>query len=343
MSSRFLLSALAVAGFSALGTSTTLLLSEATPPAAQTQSTPSSAIPTDPRSQQASTVNQQLRQTPAVELGDPGPLPASLQGSHHGVQLQQDGQGNLLISQSLIRLFDFYLAGMEEEGVDKVLLRIHRELAAQLQGAALDQARDLLRRYVDYRIALQTLPDIAADRLNPDVLRQRLDALNAMRQQFFSAEEYQAFFARENAEDEYMLQRLALSKQQGLSADQQQQALSELEAQLPEDVRRARSESTRYGELYATTQSMQAEGASAEQIRLIREQALGSEAAQRLAELDQQQAQWQQRLSDYASERDRLRAAGLSQTDLDNALSELQTSRFDELERKRVQALDADL
>ena len=60
-------------------------------------------------------------------------------------------------------------------------------------------------------------------------------------------------------------------------------------------------------------------------------------------QLDQQQAQWQQRLSDYANERDRLRAAGLSQTDLDNALSELQTSRFDELERKRVQALDADL
>ncbi|QKE62966.1 hypothetical protein HNE05_06200 [Aquipseudomonas campi] len=342
MSTRFLLSALAVAGFSALGICTTLLLSDATPPTAQAQSAPSSAIPTDPRSQQASTLNQQLQQTPAAQLSDPGPLPASLQGSHHGVQLRQNAQGQLLIEATLVKLFEFYLAGLEEEGVDKVLRRIHRELASQLQGVALDQARDLLRRYVDYRIALQVLPR-HDNTLDPDTLRQRYEALNAIRQQFFSTEEYQAFFARENAEDEYMLQRLALSKQQGLSDSQQQQALSELEAQLPEDVRQARSESTRYGELYATTQAMQAEGASAEEIRLLREQTLGSEAAQRLAELDQQQAEWQQRLSDYASERDRLRAAGLSQTDLQNALSELQASRFDELERKRVQALDADL
>lgn len=342
MPTRFLLSALAVAGFSALGICTTLLLSDTTPPAAQAQSTPSSAIPTDPRSQQASTLNQQLQQTPAAQLSDPGPLPASLQGSHHGVQLQQNAQGQLVIEATLIKLFEFYLAGLEEEGVNKVLLRIHRELAAQLQGGALEQARDLLRRYVDYRIALQTLPR-HDNNLDPGTLRQRYEALNAIRQQFFSSEEYQAFFGRENAEDEYMLQRLALGQQQGLSNTQQQQALSELEAQLPEDVRRARSESTRYGELYATTQAMQAEGASAEEIRLLREQTLGSEAAQRLAELDQQQAEWQQRLSDYASERDRLRAAGLSQTDLQNALSELQASRFDELERKRVQALDADL
>lgn len=342
MSARFLLSALAVAGFSALGICTTLLLSDVTQPADRAQSAPSSAAPADTRSQQASTLNQQLRHTPVAQLGDPGPLPASLLGSHHGVQLRPDAQGKLLIEANLMRLFEFYLAGLEEEGVDKVLLRIHRELAAQLQGVALDQARDLLRRYVDYRIALQALPSHDSN-LNPDTLRQRLDALNAIRQQFFSAEEYQAFFASDNAEDEYMLQRLALSQRQGLDSDQQQQALSELEAQLPENVRRARSESTRYGELYATTQSMQAAGASAEDIRLLREQTLGSEAAQRLAELDQQQAEWQQRLSDYASERDRLHSAGLSPSDLQNALSELRASRFDELERKRVQALDADL
>ncbi|UUY06969.1 hypothetical protein LRS11_14115 [Pseudomonas sp. J452] len=258
------------------------------------------------------------------------------------MRLQLDEQGNLKIEASLLHLFEFYLAGLEEEGVDKVLIRVHRELAGQLQGAALEQARNLLRRYVDYRIALKDLPQSNGD-LNPESLRQRLDALKAFRQQYFSVEEYAVFFANDNAEDEYMLQRLALSQQQGLNDNQQQQALSELEAQLPEDVRLARSESTRYGDLYAATQAMQAEGASAEEIRLLREQTLGSEAAQRLAELDQQQAEWQQRLSDYASERDRLRAAGLSQTDLHNALSELQASRFDELERKRVQALDADL
>ncbi len=341
MSKKFFLNSWAI-GFSALGITAVLFFGELNTPSVETQGKPATLVPKDPRSQQATTYNQQLQQTPAAQLDDPGPLPPSLLGSHHGVLLRQNDQGGLVIELAQIKLFEFYLAGLEEEGVDKVLLRIHRELAQQLQGTALQQARDLLRRYVDYRLALQTLPRHDHN-LDSNTLRQRYEALNAIRLQFFSAEEYQAFFGRENAEDEYMLQRLALVQQQGLNTTQRQQAISELESQLPEEVREARRESTRHGELYAATQAMQAEGASPEEIRLLREQTLGSEAAQHLAELDKQQAHWKQRLSDYASERDRLRGLGLSETDLQAALNELLTGRFDELERLRVQALDAEL
>ena len=253
-----------------------------------------------------------------------------------------DAQGNLLLQADLLHLFDFYLAGREEEGLDKVLTRIHRDLATQLREPALDQARNLLRRYVDYRIALQDLPEADAS-LDPGALRQRLDALNALRQQFFSADEYALFFARENAEDEYMVQRLALTRQAGLSEEQRAQALAELELQLPEEVRMARAESIRHGELYAATQTLQEQGASAEEIRQLREQTLGSAAADALADLDRQQAAWQQRLSDYAAERNRLRQSGLNDSQLQAAIAELQASRFDERERLRVQALDPEL
>ena len=84
----------------------------------------------------------------------------------------------------------------------------------------------------------------------------------------------------------------------------------------------ARAESMRHGELYAATLTLQDQGASAEEIRQLREQALGSAAADALADLDRQQAAWQRRLSDYAYE---------------------QASRFDERERLRVQALDPEL
>lgn len=339
MSNRIILGALAMG---ALAVSATLLFYRPEPrPGAPAQAlaiTP----PSDARSVQASALNRQLQQAPASTLADPGPLPPSLQGTRHGVILKMDGQGNLLLTQDLLHLFDFYLAGREEEGLDKVLTRIHRDLAAQLQEPALAQARDLLRRYVDYRIAVQGLPEASPD-LDAGALRQRLDALNAVRQQFFSTEEYAVFFARDNAEDEYMVQRLALSQQAGLDEQQRQQALAELELQLPEDVRQARAESSRHGELYAATQALQARGASAEEIRQLRESTLGSEAAAALEELDRQQAAWQQRLADYAAERNRLRESGLSQPDLQAAIAELQASRFDELERKRVQALDAEL
>lgn len=336
MSKPLILTALAIAAITA---ASTVLLSASLPPSPTPLAT---AMPSDARSQQASALNQKLHNAPTAALVDPGPLPPSLQGTRHGVILHSDAHGRLLLQAELLQLFDFYLAGREEEGLDKVLTRIHQALAAQLQGQALAQARDLLRRYVDYRIALQHLPQAGSD-LDPTALRLRLDAINGARLQFFSAEEYAALFARDNAEDEYMLQRLALARQDGLSAAQRQQALAELELQLPEDVRLVRAESVRHGELYASTQALQEQGASAEEIRQLREQSLGSEAADALAALDRQHAAWQQRLNDYARERDKLRTAGLSQSDLQAALTQLQSSRFDEFERKRVQALDEEL
>lgn len=342
MSAKRFLAAMAIAGLGGFTIAMTLLLDDEQPSQPASALSPAIAPTADTRSEQAISLNNHLRQTPATQLADPGPLPKSLQGSQHNVRLQVDAQGQLLIDEGVLRLFEFYLAGIEEEGANKVLTRIHRELAAQLQGPALEQARDLLQRYVNYRIALQDLPP-SSESLQADALRQRLDALNALRLAYFSAEENQAFFARENAENTYMVQRLALMQQSGLSDAQRQQAITELEAALPAEVREERAEATRDGELYSTVQAMQAQGASAEQIRQVREQALGSEAADRLAELDQQHAAWDKRLGDYASERNRLRAAGLSSSDLQNAIAELQASRFDELERKRVQALDADL
>lgn len=303
---------------------------------------PVSAPRNDVRTQQARAANASLAQAPAATLADPGPLPPSLQGSRPDVRLQVDANGNLHIDEGILRIFDFYLSGLEEEDITTVLARIHRDLVAQLQGPALAQARDLLRRYVDYRIALQDLPQ-AGSELDVAQLRSRLDAVTALRNQYFSAEESRVFFARESAEDHYMLQRLAITRDATLPADQQQQALAELENQLPDDLRESRASASRYAELYDTTSTMQANGASAEEVRQVREKALGSAAADSLAELDQQHAAWDRRLADYAGERNRLRAAGLSAADLQSALLGLQSSRFDELERKRVQALDADL
>ena len=78
-------------------------------------------------------------------------------------------------------------------------------------------------------------------------------------------------------------------------------------------------------------------------IRRLREESLGAQAADALAQLDQQQAQWQARLSDYAAERNRLRSAGLAERDLQQAIDALQARSFDERERLRVQALDGEL
>ena len=151
MSSRIILSALALGAVVVGGT---LLLYRPEPLPATAAPLTATSTPEDSRSREARDLNHNLRETPATSLPDPGPLPPSLAGAHHGVQLRMDAQGNLLLQADLLHLFDFYLAGREEEGLDKVLTRIHRDLATQLREPALGQARDLLRRYVDYRLSL---------------------------------------------------------------------------------------------------------------------------------------------------------------------------------------------
>lgn len=294
----------------------------------------------DERPEQARATNRQLRQAAASALPDPGPLPASLQGARHDVQLGMGESGDLLLQEDLLHLFDFYIAGSEEEDLRLLLARIHRDLAARLQGRALEQARDLLRRYVDYRIALKDLPRMERN-LQADALRQRLAALNAMRRQHFSEEEYQVFFAAGNAEDEYMIQRLAITQQ--VPEQDRQEQLDALEQALPESLRQARQASVVHADLHVATGELRAQGASDEEIRRLREQTLGHEAADALAELDQRQQAWQRRLRDYAQARDRLREAGLAEMDLQAALVALQERSFDEQERLRVRALDPEL
>jgi len=304
---------------------------------------PAAGLPVvaDTSVEQSRALNRELREAPVTRLAEPGPLPASLQGAEHGVRLRMGADGQLLLQEDLLHLFDFYLAAGEEEDLARLLQRIHRDLAAQLQGVALDQARDLLRRYVDYRIALKDLPRLERS-LDPAQLRQRLAALETMRLAHFSAEEVELFFARQHAEDSYAIQRLEITRA-GLEPQQLQQALEALDRQLPESLRQARQHSGQHAELYAATQTLQAGGASAEEIRRLREERLGSQAAEALAQLDQQQSQWRERLNAYAEERNRLRAAGLAERDLEQAIEALQARSFDEQERMRVRALDREL
>ncbi|WP_137817096.1 lipase secretion chaperone [Pseudomonas sp. 2FG] len=296
----------------------------------------------DQRGAAALSVNARLHQRPPAQLAAPGPLPRALQGAQHDVRLRLDEHGHLLIEDGILHLFDFYLSALEDEPVEQVLARIHWELARQLQGMALDEARDLLRRYVDYRIALMDLPPSSRD-LSAAALRERLETVLGLRGQYFSAEENQAFFALEAVQDNYMLQRLEIVQQQGLSEQQRQQALAALDDQLPPEMREARARVTRHAELYATTQSLRQAGASAEDIYRRRAQALGADAAAKLAELDQQRLAWKQRLASYAEEREQIRRSGLSDTDQQTAIASMLEQRFDPQERLRVRALDSSL
>ncbi len=305
--------------------------------------TPPTPIPSSAsvKSVQVRHNNQQLSQQSAAQLANPDALPATLQGTRHGIALETDVNGHLRLQPQLLELFDFYFSAIDEEPVAQILLRIHHDLTQQLQEPALTQARDLLKRYLDYRLAMADLPAGSAAP-TAQAFAQHLDALTRLRAEYFSDEETQAFFSSDLNQDQFMLAQLRLSERD-LSPEQQRRELALLEASLPAEQRAVRQQVSRDGELYAATEAMRAAGASDEAIYQLRASTLDPQAASALQQLDEQRRQWQTRLQAYASERNNLRQSGLSPADQQQAIEQLRAQRFDQSERLRVIALDEDL
>lgn len=304
--------------------------------------------PVPPASDDIGNVNARYKDMELSELADPGPLPAALSGAEPDVGLEVDDQGHLVPTYDVLVLFDFYLAGLADEPLETVLTRIHFSLSEQLEGIALKQARDLLRRYVDYRVALVDLDAPATSGLPRNAfsvvaLNRRLKGLMGLRESMFTESENTAFFGLDQVQDEYAVRRLAIEQDPSLDEVQRHRAIAELESQLPADVRALRQRVSRDAELYVTTESMREQGASAEAVYQFRAEALGDEAAANLARLDRERAQWHQRLEAYARERDRIRQSGLSPADQRTAVERLLERSFSGLERKRVWALDPEL
>jgi len=162
------------------------------------------------------------------------------------------------------------------------------------------RATQLLDRYVDYRVALAGLGR-PADMGDPAALRTSLDERRRLRERHFDAQEYQALFADEEELDRFTVERLEIQRNPGLDAAQKQAALRQAESGLGESQRAARSEAVLHLELAAQTAGFEAAGATAHERHLQRRAAYGDPAAHRLAQLDREEQDWQQRLAQFAA------------------------------------------
>jgi lipase chaperone LimK len=126
-----------------------------------------------------------------------------------------------------------------------------------------------------------------------------------------------------------------------LSAEERQRRLDDLDQRLPESARQARGEALAALRLTEDEEQLRAAGGSPDDVRALREQRFGPQAAERLAALDEERAAWQQRVDDYRRAR-RAIAGDVSLGDAERAraLGALLEERFSPQERLRVEALD---
>lgn len=291
-----------------------------TPPAA----TATATQPVQAPAAEALTPTDQDTQKKATTLA----LPSSFVGTEVDGSFRVDAAGNLIISEDIRRIFDYFLASIGEESLDASVSRLRNYIDSQLQEPARARAQALLEQYLSYKRELVLLERDLPQMTSLDAMRQRETAMQALRARLFDSETHQAFFAREEGYNRVTLERLTIQYDSTMSAEEKGVAVDRLRASLPE-------------ELQQHTARLQAEGASAAQIRQMRQQLVGAEATTRLEALDSQRQSWQRRLDDYITAKAKIQVnEGLSSGDKRAAIEALAAERFDERERLRLDAAE---
>lgn len=244
-------------------------------------------------------------------------------------------------AKQLKALFDYYLATQGERTLPEIRQEIEKQLAARLNGSALQDAQDFFRRYLAYLNDLgqagKAIHTVSTDRVSQ--MGQRLQLLSQIRARHFTAQELTLLFADSDAMDQLILQRMAIQQRQGLSEAEKRRQLDALEQSLQPELRAARQQMTQHIALADAERNLLQQGGTPEQLQVLRAGMVGAEAAQRLAAVDAETVAWQAKLQQWQQSREQLvKDSALSDPQRQQALQVLEQKLFSENERKRLLA-----
>ncbi|WP_052370243.1 lipase secretion chaperone [Chromobacterium haemolyticum] len=271
----------------------------------------------------------------AAQAGGSAPQAApSLRGTQVDGRASAEASGALRVDAELRRLFDYQLAALGERDLPAVRKAVQQALQAQLNGAALKQALELFDRYVAYRRALSDGKAAAGG------VAERLQQMRALRLQFLSESEVAGLFGEEDVYDDFTVKRLRIAADVSLSAEQKAARLKALEAGLPADLRAARLEPVKHLTLAEAEETLRKKGGGEQELYALRAGMVGQAAADRLSQLDREQAQWQTKVEAYRLEAQRLQTvAGLDAAQRRQALAGWRAQRFNPQEQLRLDAI----
>ena len=280
-----------------------------------------------------------------------GPLPSTLEGTIMQQALAVDEQGDLRISSDLKRVYDYFLSTIEEEDLSVIISRIEEYLDYHLDEPALSQAKNNMDQYIALKRALfefesersESIKDIMLQggslkgETYLSLLKEQLEAQRDLRSLHLSPETHDAFYADEEVYDQYSLARMEVKANKGLTEEEKQLRLAEIDAQAPQEIVESRRESQITDILKEKTQALKEAGASQQDIKTLRTEMLGEEAAERFDALDKERADWNKRVNDYLEKREAILSNdGLSQQAKQDQINRIRQNDFDSREQIRV-------
>ncbi|CAM3567138.1 lipase secretion chaperone [Parendozoicomonas haliclonae] len=250
--------------------------------------------------------------TTPTQSHTPSPQIRSLRGTSPDGSITVDEQGNIFITAGMRRLFEYYLATLGEQSLSSIRQQFYQAVKTQHNARIAQRATDYLDQYINYRVALaeqqQSLAASSSQLSLSELFRLKTELLTTTRLEYLGAEMTEAFYGDETLYDQYMQEKLAIQSNSSLSADERSIQQQQLAKTWPQFAQPAASE--RFNTVQQQIETAKEQGASPNDIYVLRSQAYGTEAAERLTALDKRRHQWQTRLDHYQQQKQQLLASG---------------------------------
>jgi lipase chaperone LimK len=267
-------------------------------------------------------------------------LPASLRGTEVPGKLAVDAAGHLKVDRGVRDMFDYFLTTTGEEGDEVIRARVQAYAKDHLPSAATAELMALYDQYLSYKQRCAGLAqNMAGNGL--EQIRSRVAAVRLAQAEMFNPDVVQAFFGDDNAYDDYEIGKAAILQDRSLSATDKARQLAALRANLPAGLGESISAAETVETLDEVTAQWKQHGGTPAELRNIREQLVGADAADRLETLDAQNAKWNARVNAYLAQRDQiLHDPSLSDIMRQQQIEALRQQGFSGAEQVRVGALE---
>ena len=278
-------------------------------------------------------------------------LPRSLKGTQIDGEIIIDENKQLVVTEGLRRLFDYFLSALGEEDEAVIVARVESYIRHHTPEPAASQAVAIFHQYVAY---LKALPEIEKRYGNLQlqatksgeldlnaVAQQKRDVAN-LRQQYFDKPTITAFFGAGDGYDDYSIEMVRINQNTQMSDVQKQAARQDYVSRLPDSATKTNiMQQANLGELMTRAEQMKARGATPEALYNMRRELVGAPAAERLAQVDREDANFDQRFSQYETQKQRLMSQSSDPAQAKIQINQLEQQLFDDTERKRLEGYAA--
>ena len=269
-----------------------------------------------------------------VKNGDPLPFVRSMEGSKPDGDLKAVND-ELVVDAELGHMFDYYLNALGEKSLAAIEVEAERELGRKLSPGAAAQAKQLMKRYLDYKRALAEVDKNPAIKgTTADAVRGRLLAMQKVRAQFFSAKENAGLFGFSDAYDMDAVARIEVFEDKKLSDAEKAQKYAAIDAARSPAVREAQDAPMQLARMEEAVKKIRASGGSEQDVYQLRARTISADTAAGLAALDQEEAAWKSKFAAYKAERDKLSA--LPEANRLAALQQFRQSNFTLEDHRRL-------